>query len=180
MSFNLKARHTKQAMLTLLVGKLQKMASLSRITAHLGKKADAMSAPQASYPGPMQPMQASQASTTAMTPRKSDDIAKNIAQFGETHRGRAAYERLTRYRSGAVKGYAAASQPKAKERFQQALGKSGADERIGTPYMDGFLQFCVEQEWSGDQVADLMEKAAQAEGQLGEETRGLLDRMLKC
>lgn len=174
-----KKKHTKKAMLCALVGGLQKRAELRKIMTHLAKKADAASAPQASYSGPMQPTQAGQASGAAMTPRKSDDIAKNISQFGETHRGRAAYERLAQYRRGAVKGYAAASQPDAKKRFQQALGKAGSDIRIGTPFMDGFIRYCVEKDLSGEQMADILEKAAEGKGKLGEEARGMIDRMLK-
>ena len=170
---------TKKAMLVSLVSHLQKRAALQKITAHLAKRADATAAPQATYPGPMQPTQAGQPSGAAMAPRKSDDIAKNIARFGSTHRGRAAYERLAQYRRGAVKGYAAASQPDAKKRFQQALGKAGADTRIGTPFMDGFIRYAIEKDLTGEQMADLLEKAAEEKGRLGEEARGMLDRMLK-
>jgi hypothetical protein len=172
-------KRTKKAMLCALVSGLQKRAELHKIMDHLNKKAEGAAAPQATYPGPMQPMQAGQASGAAMTPHKADDIAKNISQFGDTHRGRAAYERLAQYRRGAVKGYAAASQPDAKKRFQTALGKSGSDTRLGTPFMDGFIRCCVEQDLSGEQVADILEKAAKSEGKLGEEARGMIDRMLK-
>ena len=172
---------TKKAALICLVSQLQKRAALVKIAEHLAKKADAPAAtPQATYPGPMQPMQAGQASGAAMAPRKSDDIAKHISQFGSTHRGQAAYERLAQYRRGAVKGYAAASQPDAKKRFQQSLGKAGAEEpRIGTPFMDGFIAYCMQKDLTGDQMADLLEKAAEDKGKLGEEARGMLDRMLK-
>jgi hypothetical protein len=173
---------TKKAALICLVSQLQKQAVLRKIAEHLAKKADApaAAAPQTPQTGPMQPMQAGQASGAAMTPRKSDDIAKHISQFGETHRGRAAYERLAQYRRGAVRGYAAASQPDAKKRFQQSLGKAGAEEpRIGTPFMDGFIASCMKRDLSGDQMADLLEKAAESKGRLGEEARRMLDRMLK-
>jgi len=212
-------KHTKKAMLYVLVSKLQKRAALQKITDHLAKRADANAAPQTPQTGPMQPMQAGQPSSVAMAPRKSDDIAKNISQFGSTHRGRAAYERLAQYRRGAVRGYAAASQPDAKKRFQQALGKSGevtdkecpgsklrskgkgrglgfgkgkgpigvpivekeagSDQRIGTPFMDGFIRACIERDLSGEQMADILEKAAECSGTLGDEARGMIDRMLK-
>ena len=177
-------RRTKKAMLCALVSGLQKRAELRKIMHHLSKKAEGAAAtpqaPQAAYPGPMQPMQAGQATNNvAMAPRRSDDIAKNISQFGDTHRGRAAYERLAQYRRGAVRGYAAASQPDAKQRFQQALGKSGSAVRLGTPFMDGFIRCCVEQDLSGEQMADVLEKAAKSKGKLGEEARGMIDRMLK-
>jgi hypothetical protein len=52
-------------------------------------------------------------------------------------------------------------------------------ERVGTPFMDGFLRFCLDQELTGNQVADLLEKTAEQEDRAGEEARGLIERMLK-
>lgn len=172
-------KHTKKAALICLVSGLQKRAELQKIMDHLAKKADAMAAPQATYPGPMQPAQAGQPTGAAMMPNKADEIAKTISQFGDTDRGHAAHDRLARYRRGAVKGYAAASQPDAKKRFQQALGKSGEVTRLGTPFMDGFIRACMEKDLSGEQMADILEKAAESKGKLGEEARGMIDRMLK-
>ncbi len=174
-------KDVKKAALRCLVGRLQKTAGLKKIMGHL-KKANPMAAraPQASHPGPMQPLQAAQPSGAAMTPRRCDDIAKGISRFGSTERGRAAYERLAQYRRGAVKGYAAASQPDAKGRFREALGggaKTASTERLGTPYMDGFFTYCLQQKMNGDQVADMLEKAAEEPGRLGEEAQAMIDRM---
>jgi hypothetical protein len=124
-----------------------------------------------------------------MQPNVADSIAKSIGQFGATERGRAAYERLAQSQRGTVRGYAAASQPDAKKRLQAALGsaapkgggmtQTASAERVGTPFMDGFLRFCMEKELSGDQVADLLEKTAERKDRAGGEARGLIERMLK-
>lgn len=60
--------------------------------------------------------------------------------------------------------------------------RKGEDEdkeaAVGTPFTDGILQFCLNHQLSGEQVADVLEKGAQVEGPVGEECRQLIDRMI--
>jgi hypothetical protein len=48
---------------------------------------------------------------------------------------------------------------------------------VGTPFTDGFFKFCIDQDLDGEQVAEMLEKGAQASGRTGKECRGLLDRI---
>ena len=63
-------------------------------------------------------------------------------------------------------------------------GKGGpADESqktsefLGTPFTDGFLQCCLDAKLSGEQVANVLEKAAAGKDRPGEECRGFIQRM---
>ena len=64
-----------------------------------------------------------------------------------------------------------------------ALGSrnnSQKEAQLGTAFTDGFLHYCLENELSGDQVATMLEKGASLPGQVGNECRGLVDRMLNA
>jgi hypothetical protein len=175
-----KKKQVKQAALSAFVFALR--------TGRLRKAAAPAPAPvapaQPSYPGPMQPLPASQPSLQADVTPPSEQIAQQISQAGPGGKGRMAYERLKqRVMTGGAKGYAAAAQPGAKKRFLESFRAASeaksSEVRIGTPFMDGFLTCCLAHKLEGPQVCDLLEKAAAHEGQLGEEARGFIDRMAK-
>jgi hypothetical protein len=56
-------------------------------------------------------------------------------------------------------------------------GEPKRAEALGTPYTDGFFKFCLDRGLDGEQVAEMLEKGAQADGRLGDECKGLLDRL---
>jgi hypothetical protein len=68
---------------------------------------------------------------------------------------------------------------KKKEAPKEKKEPEEKEAQLGTPFTDGLLQFCLERKLDGEQVADLLEKGAQAGGWIGEECQGLLDRMVK-
>lgn len=49
-------------------------------------------------------------------------------------------------------------------------------ERVGTAFTDGFMHFCMQRQLSGEHVADLLEKGAEMQGQIGDECRSFMDR----
>lgn len=51
-----------------------------------------------------------------------------------------------------------------------------AEAKIGTPFTDGFLSFCIDHKLNGEQVADMLEKGAALTDRTGAECRGLLER----
>lgn len=51
-------------------------------------------------------------------------------------------------------------------------------ERLGTPYTDGFLMYCIEQGFNGEKVAELIEKASEVEGRPGQECKQFLEKVL--
>ena len=56
--------------------------------------------------------------------------------------------------------------------------KNDKEAQLGTPFMDGFLLQCSEAGLNESQVADVIEKAAQLDNQIGEECRVFLDRLV--
>lgn len=58
------------------------------------------------------------------------------------------------------------------------LQKKASPSRLGTPYTDGFLMYCIEQGFSGEKVAELIEKAASREGRIGQECKQFLEKVL--
>jgi hypothetical protein len=57
------------------------------------------------------------------------------------------------------------------------MGEAKRAEAVGTPFTDGFFKFCLDRGLDGEQVAEMLEKGAQVNGRLGEECKGLLDRL---
>lgn len=66
---------------------------------------------------------------------------------------------------------------KAASALTEALGPA-EDVRLGTPFTDGFLKFCLDQGLTNDQVADMLEKGAARDDRVGTECRGLIDRIV--
>jgi hypothetical protein len=56
--------------------------------------------------------------------------------------------------------------------------KVASNERLGTPFTDGFLSFCIKHKLDGEKVAEMIEKGAALEGKTGQECKGFLDRVL--
>lgn len=54
------------------------------------------------------------------------------------------------------------------------------EAQLGTPFMDGFLVRCADAGLNEKQTADVIEKAAQAEGWIGKECRSFLERLAAC
>lgn len=71
---------------------------------------------------------------------------------------------------------------KAEEAMQAELAASAAakEAQLGTPFMDGFLLRCATTGLTEKQTADAIEKAAQAEGRVGEECKSFLERLAAC
>jgi hypothetical protein len=71
---------------------------------------------------------------------------------------------------------------KAEEALQAELAASAASKeaQLGTPFMDGFLLQCATTGLTEKQTADAIEKAAQAEGLVGEECKAFLERLAAC
>ena len=73
---------------------------------------------------------------------------------------------------------------KKKEREGKEERKEKREEKkeaqLGTPFMDGFLLRCATTGLTEKQTADAIEKAAQAEGRVGEECKSFLERLAAC
>lgn len=57
--------------------------------------------------------------------------------------------------------------------------KTASDQAVGTPFMDGFLSFCVNNNLDCARVADLLEKGAQVQDRTGQECRSFIDKLVK-
>ncbi len=89
------------------------------------------------------------------------------------------------FQSEAQRRFMYARHPRIAERWQKHTPKGKklpehkkeSESRLGTPFTDGFLKFCLDQGLTGDQVADMLEKGAAQNDRVGSECRGLLDRI---
>jgi len=80
---------------------------------------------------------------------------------------------------GAIGGIAGGVHSKKKKsEGKKPEKKEKKEAQLGTPFMDGFLLQCAETGLNESQVADVIEKAAQLDNQIGEECRVFLDRLV--
>ena len=57
-------------------------------------------------------------------------------------------------------------------------GKTASDERLGSPFTDGFLTYCINNKLQGEKVAEMIEKGAALEDRTGKECKAFLDKVL--
>jgi hypothetical protein len=102
-----------------------------------------------------------------------------VAGAGALGAGGAGYAGYKALSGGKGEEKQTAKAPEKKEAPKEKKEPEEKEAQLGTPFTDGLLQFCLERKLDGEQVADLLEKGAQAGGWIGEECQGLLDRMVK-
>jgi hypothetical protein len=149
------------------VDQTRKEAAVRAIVLHLYKQgADGTTSPAA----PMQNLTASQPAQPP-TPRPADRIASEIGGLHPKHRSAATYARLKSKLPGSVRGFAAASQPTAKENFHASMGKSSSL----APLITGILRGCIDNNLGDDGFAIVMKKAAMRNDHVGADVRAFLD-----
>lgn len=122
---------------------------------------------------PAAPMQQLSAGQPAQPPgpRRADQIASEIAAIHPEHRSTAAYHRIRAQLPGSVRGFAAASQPTAKENFTAALGKKAEED----PLIFGLIRGCADAGLSENGMLALLRKTAERQDTIGARVRGFLD-----
>ncbi len=165
------------------VEQTKKQAAVLAIVKNLFKQADATLAPA---PAPAQPQPGAPTGQPggASQPRKADQIAKEIGALHPKHRGTAAYHRLQRAMPGSLRGFAAASQPAARQNFAAAFGSGGGDNKEAdvkpqfdkvSPFMAGMLRGCADAQLDEAGTLQVLLKTAQRNDEIGKDVRGFLE-----
>lgn len=77
-----------------------------------------------------------------------------------------------------VRAHKRKAQGKKPEKKKKEEKPEKKEAQLGTPFMDGFLMQCAKAHLNEKQVADVIEKAAQSNDQVGKECKAFLDRLV--